>query len=318
MMAARNASRAGQWALLVAAIVFVLAVGSSFFRKGETPVAPSTLPAAARGANQPATVDALKERADAAPKDAGNWAALGEALFTKNRFDEAAKAHRKATELEPDRAQYWSAFGEALVMGSLHDPMPKPALVAFRKALSLDPKDARSRYFNAVARDLTGDHQGALDDWIALLKETPSGAPWQNDLRRTIDQVARINRIDVAAQLASIAKASNLNGPDNATDGRLTAGAALPGPNPEQIRAAASLTPRQQDAMAQQMVAQLETKLRANPRNPEGWVMLIRSRKTLGQMAKASQALADAIAANPGVATRLQREAAALGVVAGK
>jgi cytochrome c-type biogenesis protein CcmH len=92
--------------------------------------------------------------------------------------------------------------------------------------------------------------------------------------------------------------------------------AGIPGPSAEQMRAAAALTPSQQDAMAQQMVAQLEGKLRSNPGNIDGWVMLMRSRKTLGENAKASRALTDAIAANPAATARLKSEAAALGIAA--
>jgi len=316
MIAGRNASRAGQWALIIAVILFIAAVGSNFFRKTVAPPSLSNLPATERGATEAMTVDALQARATAAPGDAANWAALGEALFTKSRFEEAAKAHQKATELSPDRAEYWSALGEAIVMASPHDPMPPLALAAFRKAVSINPQDPRSRYFNAVARDLTGDHNGAIGDWVALLKATPPGAPWENDLRRTIDQVARINRIDVTQQLALIAKPNAHVGFGTVTDAGRSADTSLAGPNPDQIRAAASLTPSQQDAMAQQMVAQLEAKLRANPANVDGWVMLIRSRKTLGQMAKASQALADATGANPGATGRIRSEAAAMGVVA--
>src|SRR3546814_10547184 len=45
-------------------------------------------------------------------------------------------------------------------------------------------------------------HRGAIDDWFALLADTPQGAPWEADLRRTIEQVGAIHKIDVAARLA--------------------------------------------------------------------------------------------------------------------
>ena len=48
--------------------------------------------------------------------------------------------------------------------------------------------------------------------------------------------------------------------------------------------------------------------------NLPGWVMLMRSRMTLNQPAKAAKALKDAIAANPGSAQRLKAEAAVLNV----
>ena len=57
-----------------------------------------------------------------------------------------------------------------------------------------------------------------------------------------------------------------------------------------------------------------EKLLAADPSNVAGWVMLMRSRMTLNQPAKAAKALKDAIAANPGSAQRLKAEAAVLNV----
>ena len=122
-------------------------------------------------------------------------------------------------------------------------------------------------------------------------------------MRRTITQVGKINRIDVAPQLAAIA-------PTAPTAPHPIA----PGPDAAQIRAAAALPPAQQDAMAQAMVAQLEAKLKADPANIDGWVMLMRSRMTLGEPAKASAALTAALAANPGAQARLEGDATTLGV----
>lgn len=315
MITKNNAAVRGQWALGAAAVALVFGIGYSVTRHKEGPAAPVAALKPASGANQVDPLEALLARTRTAPGDANAWAALGDALFAKSRFDEAVVALEKGNAIAPDRADIWSALGEARVMASPRDPMPPAALTAFRKALSIDPKDPRSRYFNAVARDLTGDHQGAIGDWMALLKDTPPGAPWENDLRRTITQVAKINKIDVTERLASI-KSSGTHPMLPGGPMGLVGGGAIPGPTPEQMRAAAALTPTQQDMMAQQMVSQLEGKLRANPGNIDGWVMLMRSRKTLGENGKASRALADAIAANPAAATRLKSEAAALGIAA--
>ena len=75
-------------------------------------------------------------------------------------FADAVSAYEKATVLVTDDAMAWSALGEALVMASKRDPMPTKALAAFRRAVALDAKDPRARYFLAVKRDIDGDHQG--------------------------------------------------------------------------------------------------------------------------------------------------------------
>ncbi len=304
----------GQWALAGAAIALILAVGYSVSRNSGAAPPPAIAAKSAVSANQPAAIETLRARAQASPGDANAWAALGESLFARSQFDEAVQAFQKGTMANPKRADLWSALGEARVMASPRDPMPPAALTAFRSALAIDPKDPRSRYFTAVSRDLAGDHQGAIDDWMALLKDTPPGASWENDLRRTISQVGKINRIDVAARLAALKPVGNHPPMGSGAPMGLSGVAAIPGPTAEQMRAAAALTPSQQDMMAQQMVAQLEGKLRTNPGNIDGWVMLMRSRKTLGENAKASRALADAVAANPAAANRLKSEAAAMGI----
>ena len=194
-------------------------------------------------------------------------------------------------------------------MASARDPLPSEALAAFEKAVALDPKDARARYFLAVKKDLDKDHQGAIAAWLALLADTPPGAPWESDLVRTIEQVGQINGIEVAARIA----AAN----ERRSAGASPSGAGLPavrGPSAAEMAAAGSMSPAEQREMAQGMVAQLEARLQQNPGNLDGWVMLIRSRMTLGEPAKAKAALEAAIRANPGEAAELRRQAEALGV----
>lgn len=273
--------RSGAWLLAAAALAFGAAVGIGLARRN--------------GPEAPA----------AAPSEAAALQASAQAHFDQGDYVQAVEAYRKAAEAQPGRAALWSSLGEAQVMASQHDPMPAEALAHFRRALALDPKDPRARYFLAVKQDLDGDHKGAIDAWLALLADTPPGAPWEADLRRTIEQVGKINRIEVAGRLAAAERPQPV--PASAMK-------AIPGPSAEDLRAAAAIPPGEQRAMAEGMVARLDAKLRADPRNVEGWVMLMRSRMTLGQPDQAAAALRDAVAANPGDAARLRQEARVLGV----
>ncbi len=89
---------------------------------------------------------------------------------------------------------------------------------------------------------------------------------------------------------------------------------AIPGPSRADMEAASQLPKGQQDAMIAGMVDGLEAKLKANPADVDRWIMLMRSRMTLGETAKAAQALKDALAANPGAAQLLNAQARMLGV----
>lgn len=295
----------GRIALLAAAVIAAFAVGVAITR---TRTAPPPASAAAPGADAPPqSIEALESRVAAQPSDVSGWRMLGAAYFVAGRYADAAGAYDKARALAPDEPAIWSALGEARVMASRSDPMPAAAAAAFARAVELDPKDPRARYFLAVKRDLTGDHAGAVADWLALLEDSPADAPWRADLVRTIEQVGKIHKLDVAARIAAAqAKAPAPVMP--------VAARGIPGPTAQDLAAASAIPPGEQREMAEGMVSRLEGRLKDQPRNPDGWIMLMRSRMTLGQPDKARQALKDAIAANPGEAAMLREQAGMLGV----
>ncbi|CAN5195264.1 hypothetical protein BH10PSE13_BH10PSE13_26180 [soil metagenome] len=298
-------------AIAIIAILYAVTRNKSVTNAAPAPAASAVDPAPS--ADPQAVIRALQEQVGAKPDDAEGWQRLGQAYYLTERYADAERAYRRATTLKPRDGSLWSAYGEATVMASTHDPMPKTALAAFQKAYQLDPRDARARYFLAVARDLGGNHKGAIDDWLALLSDTPAGAPWESDLRRTIEQVGKINDIDVATRIAAIKPARQAPGAALALADPVATGA-IPGPSPEQMHAASALPAGAQDQMVQGMVGRLEGKLKADPKNVDGWIMLMRSRMTLGQATQASAARDTAVAANPTAAARIRDAAATLGV----
>jgi cytochrome c-type biogenesis protein CcmH len=233
---------------------------------------------------------------------AADWRTVGWAYAERGDAQASANAYRRATKIEPDNAENWSSLAEALQTAST-SVVPEAAK-ALHKALELNPADPRARYFLAVQKDLQGDHRGALDDWLALLKETPADAPWRTDLLRTIQQGADAHKIDVTRQLAEATSAP-------------AARAGLPGPTAEQLAAASAIPPGQQDAMARAMVDRLAARLSSSPRDADGWARLMRSYIVLGEPSRASEALASALTAFKGDAPtqeRLRDIAAQLGV----
>ncbi|MFU7528493.1 tetratricopeptide repeat protein [Qipengyuania sp. ASV99] len=262
------------------------------------------------------TIDELRAVAEASEGDAGPWSELAFAHFERGEFAEAAQAYERAVSIDGSEAVLWSALGEARAYASERDPLPAAALEAFEKALELDPSDPRARYFMAVKQDLAKDHDGAISSWLELLSETPPGAPWEDDLVRTIQQVGAINDIEVEQRLATVlgSRTPAVLVPGSGSAAGEAASANLRGPTAQQVAEASRIPPGEQRSMAEGMVAQLESRLEDNPKNPDGWVMLMRSRMTLGEPAKASAALAAAIAANPGEADELRRQAEQIGV----
>lgn len=234
---------------------------------------------------------------------AKDWRVVGWAYAEAKRPAEAADAYRRAAQIEPGNAENWSSLGEVLQATSTS--IVPEAAAAFDKALKLDPGDPRARYFQAVQKDLAGDHKAAVDSWLALLRDTPPGAPWEADLREAIKRIAGRNGIDLAGRMP----------PTGATGS--TATAAIPGPTSDQLSAASSIPPGKQDEMVDAMVERLAGRLKANPRDADGWIRLMRSRMVLNQGDKAKEALRSGLAAFQGDAAmqgRLRRAAAELGV----
>lgn len=305
MTDAKPAISANVLILIAAAALLAAAIGYTVWRDRSATGAGSE---SAESAPADSPLAALEAKTRAEPGNVSAWQALAAARFDLTDFAGAAAALEKATSLSPDTAGLWSALGEARVMADKRDPMPPGALAAFQQASALNPKDPLARYFLAVKKDLDGDHKDAIDDWFALLADTPQGAPWEDGLRRTIEQVGKIHALPVADRLASIR-------PRSLTAEELPVAArAIPGPTRSDMEAASQLPKGQQDAMIEGMVSGLEAKLKASPANVDGWIMLMRSRMTLGETAKAAKALKDAVAANPGAAGRLKAQASLLGV----
>lgn len=237
------------------------------------------------------------------PNDPAGWRMLGWSHFETGDLMRSAAAYRRAAEIEPENAENWSSLGEALQTAST-DVSPEAA-AAFERALKLDRTDPRARYFQAVQKDLQGQHEPAVADWIALLRDTPPGAPWEADLRRTILQVAEKHEIDVSSRMPEGPQAT-------------AATAAIPGPTPEQLAAASSIPPKQQSEMVKGMVDRLANRLKRDPKDADGWMRLMRARMVLGDTEAAREAHQSALAAfrqDSSTKAKLDRAARELGVL---
>ena len=288
-------------ALVIAALFAAAAVAIALFRSNDTATEAATGNAAASQPQQAGSVDdmvaSLRERLRQDPDNHEGWHMLGLAYREMGRFPEAEQAFRRAMELSPRNADYVAYLAEALVLrGGEGDGPPAEAEQLFRRALELQPGNPQARYYLATIRDLRGDHRGAVDDLVALLREAPADAPWEPQVRGAVESIARQNNIDLAGRLP----AQRQPAPSTAT-------AAIPGPTREQLEQAKGLPPSQQDAMVQGMVSRLEGRLRQNPRDADRWIMLMRSRMVLNQPDGAREALRSSLAAFPNDAATQQR-----------
>lgn len=142
----------------------------------------------------------LEKRLQGNTTDADGWRMLGSSYFDAGRYADAVRAYSEATRIDPAKSEYWSALGEATVLANNGGVTPK-AEAALRKALAIDSKDARARYFIGVKKDMDGDHKGAVDDWIGVIRDMPPGEPWVAYVRALVVKVAKTNNIDITGRM---------------------------------------------------------------------------------------------------------------------
>jgi cytochrome c-type biogenesis protein CcmH len=296
-------------ALIAAALIATFALGMAFKSWLEGPpadVAVANSSDTADGGNMVQVIAGLREALRREPDNDQGWFRLGLALRETEQFGAATQAFRRAMELAPRNPDYHAYLGETLLLMSGNAPPPE-ASAEFRRAIELQPGNPQARYYLATLKDHGGDHRGALDDLIALLREAPAGASWAPQVRQAAVEIAGRAHIDIAGRLPPA--------PETAS-----ATAAIPGPTPEQMQSASAIPPSQQDQMVRSMVARLAARLQQNPHDESGWVQLMRSRMVLHDQAAARGALRAALAAfatDAAAQARLRDAAGQLGVPAG-
>ena len=288
--------------LLIAAAavpaLIILAAGVIFWLQNENIVASNSgeqSHASITGAADEATTAVHKEdvgelvrrlevRLKENPNDADGWRVLAWSRFRMQKFKQAVGAYRRASKLDPKNGALKSLLGEALVAAANGKVTPE-AQLHFVSAVELEPTDARARYFLGQARLDNGDVRGALRRWIELLKSAPFGDTWTADLRERIIEVSNQAMIDVSESLPPIPRSAKT---------ALTTHAGR-GPTAQDIKAAHRLSPEARQSMAHSMVERLENRLKASPKDADGWIMLMRSRMVLNQPDKAKEAFNKAL-----------------------
>jgi cytochrome c-type biogenesis protein CcmH len=204
------------------------------------------------------------------PDDIEGWKVLAPAYRRGMRWADAVEAHRNIVRLSPPDAAAMADYGEAMVMAG-EGVVSAAAHDIFGKALALDPKLPKARFFDALALKQEGKTAEAKAAFETFLKDTPNDAPWRPMLLAELQDM----------------------------------GAKPPALDSETMAQAQTMAPEDQQAMIRSMVDGLEEKLTANPDDLDGWLRLIRSRAVLGEAQKAKAAYDKALAHFSGNAVAL-------------
>jgi cytochrome c-type biogenesis protein CcmH len=215
------------------------------------------------------------------PTDVEGRRLLARSLAAMQRWSEARAAQADLVGLLGDAAGArdfadLAEFG-ILAAGGYVSPESETALA---KALTLDPGDAASRYYSALALMQGGRPDLAYPVFARLLSEGPADAPWAEAVR------------------AGMAEAAQQTGMPPPAD-------PAPGPEAADIEAAAQMPPEERQAMIEGMVERLGERLAAEGGPPEDWARLVRALGVLGRQDEAAAVLAEARvvhAGDPGLA----------------
>ena len=228
-----------------------------------------------------ALVAQVEDRLERNPDDGRGWEVIGPVYMRLARFDDAVKARRNAVRLLGASATREGDLGEALVAAA-NGVVTADAKAAFDRALALDARDARAKFFAGLAAQQDGKNADAAAIWNDLLAHAPADAPWANVVRQ------------------SLARLENAKPQP-----------AAPGPSAADVAAAAEMSPEARIQMVRGMVERLAERLARDGSDLDGWVRLVRAYLVLGEDERARGAAADARRALSGDADKLRHLEAA-------
>jgi cytochrome c-type biogenesis protein CcmH len=195
------------------------------------------------------------------PEDVQGWQLLLPSYGTLGRFGDQAEAYRHLLALQPPTADLYTGLAEALMFQG-QGLMPVEGVDAVKKALALQPRDTKARYYEALSLAQDGKKPEALAKFQALLAEAPADAPWRSSVENQITQLGAASRPKALEE--------------------------------QQVKDASQMTSADKQHMIRGMVDGLAQKLAANPQDLSGWLKLIRARTVLGEGDEATKALATA------------------------
>ncbi len=210
------------------------------------------------------------------PQDGRGWEVVAPVYMTLGRYEDAVRALRNSVTYNGPTATRETDLGEAMVAES-RGVVTLEAKQTFQRALTLDPREPRARYFLGLSAQQEGRMAEAVATWRDLIASAPADAPWVPFVRE------ELARAEGAPQQAA------------------------PGPNADQMAAAAEMDPQQRQQMIAGMVEGLAEKLRKDGSDFEGWLRLVRAYTVLGERDKAKSAAADARRAVAGDADKIQQ-----------
>ena len=193
---ARNTAYLLGIGLPLVAVIFYLNVGSPNSISGTPQVSSGSRQTAApqeRTQEQiAANVDKLAQRLQSNPNDPQGWTMLARSYNSMERWNEAAGAYEKATELSPNNADLWAEYAFAIALANGRSLEGKP-LEMINHALKIDPQNAKALQLAGSAAFQAKDYKKAIDYWQRILKQVPAGSEVEQAITERIEEAKRLD-----------------------------------------------------------------------------------------------------------------------------
>ena len=160
--------------IFLAALVSLGIGAIALYRLVGTPAAIDAPPAAPM-AEMPVDLDtAVKQLEEALarnPNEVEGWRLLGRSYLSMERYIDARAAFEKALKLAPDDADVLVENAQARLYADPKKQLDAEGVALLRKALDVNPKHQRARWFLGVAQRQQGQAKEAAETWEPLLAE---------------------------------------------------------------------------------------------------------------------------------------------------
>jgi cytochrome c-type biogenesis protein CcmH len=262
---AAGSSRGRRVGALMATGISIPVVAVSLYALLGSPDLPGQ-PFASRGGgdqNIGALIGRIEAHLEEDPEDGRGWEIVAPVYMKLDRYDDAVKARRNALRLLGATADREVDLGEALTAAA-GGVITVEAKAAFDRAIATEADNFKAMFYLGLAADQDGKPTEAARQWRELIGKSPPDAPWLTVVQQ---QLARVE------------------------------GTALPQPAPEDLAAAANMSPDQRLQFVRSMVERLATRLHQDGSDVDSWLRLLRAYMVLGDRDKAKGAVGDARAA---------------------
>jgi cytochrome c-type biogenesis protein CcmH len=181
-------------AALALGLLLPLAVVLGYLQLGKPDAlggAPAEAPHTVSAEQLEPLVERLAARLKQTPDDAEGWMLLGRSLSTLEKFERAAQAYARASQLAPKDADILTDYADTLAMAQGRRLEGEPfALV--KRALEIDPMHVKALALAGSAEFERRNFAGAIGYWERILKVAPPQSEFARSVSESIAEARKL------------------------------------------------------------------------------------------------------------------------------